>query len=131
MYLNRKTMNVTLSNCSGSASPATRPAIKLLAPLATTGSVARKAKIFTSAANNTGLGVVLSEEPLVDGNDDILVTASGEGAFVNLGALNTAAANQTKQLHVALACGTVEDCAGANLVAGSGEVSIQFAFVYH
>lgn len=132
IYLNKKSLTVTLSNCDGIASPTTRPAIKLVTPpVATTGSADRKTKIFTSSSNKTGLGVVLSDGTLMDGNAGNLVTLSGLDAFVNLGGLNTVATNQTKQLNVALACGTAADCSGANLVAGAGDVSIQFAFVYH
>lgn len=132
VYLNKSSLPITLSNCVGRGAGGTRPAIKLIAPpVATTGSGERTKKIFTSATNKTGLGIVLSDGMLTNGNSANLVTLSGVDGFVDLGGVNAVAHDQLKKLNVALACGTASDCSGANLQAGSGNVSIQFAFVYH
>ena len=132
-FINETTFNITLTNCSGVASPSTQPAIKLFNyQMATNGSSERKTKIFTSSDNNTGLGVVLSENAFTDGNNgNLITTVAGTDAFINIGNKNTIAQNSQKKINAALACGSASDCSAANLSSGNASVNIQFAFVYH
>ena len=133
VFLNPKTLDVTLSDCQGDPLGSTRPAIKLTAPVATSGSADRQKYLATSATGSSGFGVVIAKKGLapVTGSVSNLTPLTSGDAYIDLGALNTTAQNGTTTLNVALACGAAADCAVNNLSAGTDKVSIRFEFAYH
>lgn len=125
-----QSFTLTLANCAGQANPTTRPGIQITSSAyATTGSAERQQKILTGTANDTGVGVVLSQtNPPAQGdllkNDD----------WIDLGANNTAGTNgMAKILYIGLACGDATDCAAGNVKPGkvTSGVTATFTFAYH
>lgn len=132
VFLNKKDLTVTLSDCTGTASPSTRPAILLLSPpRATTGSAARQKYLAARGNGTSGFGVVLAQQDkvLTDGKVDSLVPL--DNPYIDIGALNTVAQNGPVTLKVALACGDATDCVTTNMAPDADTVSIAFAFKYH
>lgn len=132
VFLNKRDLTVTLSDCTGTASPTTRPAIQLLhPPAATTGSAARKQYLAAPANGTSGFGVVLAQPGKTPTDGGVAGLVPLDNPYIDIGALNTVAQNGPVTLKVALACGEKADCAVSKMAAATDTVSIQFAFKYH
>lgn len=135
VFLNKRDLTVTLSDCTGTASPATRPAIQLLQlPAAATGSAARKQYLAVPENGTSGFGVVLAQkgkEPTNGGVTGLVPLDHPDATYIDIGAPNTVAQNGPVTLKVALACGDATDCVTTNMAPDADTVSIAFAFKYH
>ncbi len=138
-FIGSRVFPVTLKDCAGSGSSATRtPAITVSGyALATNAgaSADRKKYLMMPATPVTGLGMVITRKDgkLTDNTTTDLIALTNTSTAIDIGAAGTAPANgqSTVNFNVALACGVAADCTAAKINPGSDAMTLTLTFGYH